>query len=266
MHAAIPDLDDLVHRHIQKIAVVRDQHEGERIIGQVLLQPVARFQIQVIGRLVEQQQVRLFEQQLGQRDAHLPAARKFFGAPVPFRVRKPKPREHRSNLRLDGISIARAKFAIQLMKTIGHLRVFRARGIELRHLVRQVFHLLLHFAQRSEHRHALGENAAAGKREPVLRQVAGADAARDAEAAVFERFECRARILSSVVLPVPLAPTRPARSFDVISQFRFSNRSLWPKRLPAPESWIIAFLASSFSCLVANVEGVWKKRVTEPRP
>jgi hypothetical protein len=26
----------------------------------------------------------------------------------------------------------------------------------------------------------------------------------------------------------------------VISQFRFSNSSLWPKRLPAPESWIIA--------------------------
>jgi len=32
---------------------------------------------------------------------------------------------------------------------------------------------------------------------------------------------------------------------------------LWPKRLPAPESWIIAetFLVSSFSFLVPNVEG-----------
>src|SRR5450631_111096 len=65
-----------------------------------------------------------------------------------------------------------------------------------------------------------------------------------------------ARVLSSVVLPVPLAPTSPARSFEVISQFRFSKSSLWPKRLPAPESWIIAetFLVSSFSFLVPNVE------------
>src|ERR1035438_4959992 len=75
-----------------------------------------------------------------------------------------------------------------------------------------------------------------------------------------------ARILSKVVLPVPLAPTKPARSFEVISQFRFSNSSLWPKRLPAPESWIIGkktFLVPSFSCLVPNVEQPLK---TEPRP
>ena len=48
-----------------------------------------------------------------------------------------------------------------------------------------------------------------------------------------------ARILSSVDLPVPLAPTMPARSLGVTSQSRFSKSSLGPKRLPAPESWII---------------------------
>src|SRR5580658_2630024 len=48
-----------------------------------------------------------------------------------------------------------------------------------------------------------------------------------------------ASTLSNVVLPLPFAPTRPARSWDVIIQLRSSNSSLGPKRLPAPESWII---------------------------
>ena len=191
MNAAVPDLDDFVDRDVQEIAVVRDQHVGERIVGQVLLQPVARFQIQVIGGLVQQQQVRLFEQQLGQRDAHLPAARKFLGALVPLLVRKPEAGQHRPHLRFDGVAVAGAELAIELMEAVGHLRILRPRGIQFAHLVRQLFHLHFHLLQRSENRHAFGEDAAAGKREAVLRQVAGADAARDAERAVVERLHAR---------------------------------------------------------------------------
>ncbi len=138
---------------------MRDQHEGERIIGQILLQPVAGFQIQVIGRLVQQQQVRLFEQQFGQRDAHLPAAGEFLGAALPIGMREPEPGQHRSHLRLDGVAVARAKLAVQLMKTVGHLRVFGAGRIELRHLVRQLLHLLFHVCSDGEDRHAFGEHA-----------------------------------------------------------------------------------------------------------
>src|SRR5260370_32746077 len=41
---------------------------------------------------------------------------------------------------------------------------------------------------------------------------------------------------SRVDLPVPLAPTRPARSLGVMSQSSPSNSSLCPNRLPAPAS------------------------------
>ncbi len=47
------------------------------------------------------------------------------------------------------------------------------------------------------------------------------------------------RILRRVDLPVPLPPTRPARSWGVMSQETFSKSSLGPKRLPARLSVII---------------------------
>src|ERR1700731_67374 len=49
----------------------------------------------------------------------------------------------------------------------------------------------------------------------------------------------------SVDLPVPFPPTRPTRSLGVISQSAFSKRSLWPKRFPAPDNWIMGLDLSS---------------------
>ncbi len=60
--ALVPDLGDLVDRDVEKVAVVRDQQEGVRIVLQIFFEPVARFEIKVIGRLVEQQQVGLLQQ------------------------------------------------------------------------------------------------------------------------------------------------------------------------------------------------------------
>src|SRR6266581_2658866 len=61
-----------------------------------------------------------------------------------------------------------------------------------------------------------------------------------------------ARIFISVDLPVPLPPTKPIWSLDVISQSTFSKRSLWPKRFPAPESWIMGLELSSH-----KTSGAW---------
>ena len=59
---------------------MRDQHERVRIVREIFLEPVASLEIEMVCRLVQQQQIRLLEQQLGQRDAHLPAARELLGA------------------------------------------------------------------------------------------------------------------------------------------------------------------------------------------
>ena len=65
---------------IEEVAVVRDENDRVGIGAEIFLEPVAGFEIEVIGRLVEQQQVRASEQELGQRDTHLPAAGERFAA------------------------------------------------------------------------------------------------------------------------------------------------------------------------------------------
>ena len=63
--ALVPDLDDLVDGDVEKIAVVRDQYESVGIVAQIFFQPVAGFEIEMVGRLVEQQQIGLLQQKLG---------------------------------------------------------------------------------------------------------------------------------------------------------------------------------------------------------
>jgi hypothetical protein len=53
---------------------VRDDDDGVGICREIFLEPVARLEIQVVGRFVQQQQVRTAEEQLRQRDPHLPPA------------------------------------------------------------------------------------------------------------------------------------------------------------------------------------------------
>ena len=76
---------DARHDGVEEEAVVRDEDDRVRVGDEVLLEPVARVEIEVVGRLVEQQQVRLAEQQLRERDAHLPAAGERLGRPLEVR-------------------------------------------------------------------------------------------------------------------------------------------------------------------------------------
>ena len=59
---------------VEQLAVVADHQGGVRILLQPRLEPERAFQVEVIGGLVEQQQVGLGEQRRGQGHAHAPAA------------------------------------------------------------------------------------------------------------------------------------------------------------------------------------------------
>ena len=59
---------------VEEVAVVRHQHDAAGIVLEVALQPGHRLRVQMVGRLVQQQDVGLGQQQLGQRHAPLLAA------------------------------------------------------------------------------------------------------------------------------------------------------------------------------------------------
>src|SRR5579864_5380025 len=73
----VPDFGDLVDGDVEKIAVVRDQHERVRIVLQIFFEPVAGFEIEMVGRLIEQQQVGLLQKKFREGEAHLPSAGEF---------------------------------------------------------------------------------------------------------------------------------------------------------------------------------------------
>ena len=52
--SAMRDLHDRANELIQKFAIVRDHQDRARIISQIFLEPDERFEIEMIGRLIEQ--------------------------------------------------------------------------------------------------------------------------------------------------------------------------------------------------------------------
>src|SRR4051812_274245 len=62
MDLLVPNLSDLLDRHIKEVTVMRDEYVSVGIAVQVIFQPVARLQVKMVGGLVEQQEVRLLEQ------------------------------------------------------------------------------------------------------------------------------------------------------------------------------------------------------------
>ena len=74
-------MHDLVDHGIEQRAVVRDDHHRAGPGREVAFQPERRLQVQVVGGLVEQKQIRCREQRRRQGDAHAPAAGKFRARP-----------------------------------------------------------------------------------------------------------------------------------------------------------------------------------------
>ena len=75
--AAIGQLDDAGGDDIEEIAVVRDENHRTRKIMEEIFEPKNGFGIEMIGRFVEKQEVRLRGQSTAQRHASFLSARKW---------------------------------------------------------------------------------------------------------------------------------------------------------------------------------------------
>ncbi len=96
------------HR-IQKIAVVRDDQHRARIIPQVPFQPFGPFQIEMVGRLVQNQQVRLPHQFPGQSDPGLLPAGKLRRRAIKFLLGKSQSQGNLANPAVHRISVGMFK-------------------------------------------------------------------------------------------------------------------------------------------------------------
>jgi hypothetical protein len=75
------------------------------------------------------------------------------------------------------------------VEAVRHLGVFGAGGVELGHAMGELFLLDFEVAQIGKDGHAFGEDAAAGKRQAVLRQVAEGDALLHGDGAGVETLD-----------------------------------------------------------------------------
>ena len=95
----------MVDHIVQQVAFMADHDHHRRIALQEVFQPQRRFQIQVVRRFVEQQQVRLRKQQRRQRHAHFPAARKTVERTALHFFVKAKTHQYARRARRGGIGI-----------------------------------------------------------------------------------------------------------------------------------------------------------------
>jgi len=111
-----PDLGDPLDRGVEEVPIVGDEDHRARIVLEVFLQPVPRGQVEMVGRLVHEEEVRPGQQQLGQRDAHLPAARELLCPARLVGQREAEALEHVGHARVDLVPA-------EVLEAIGDLRV-----------------------------------------------------------------------------------------------------------------------------------------------
>ena len=68
------EMQDRADRAVQQVAVVADDEHGVRIAGEEVLEPDRAFEVEIVGRLVQQQDVGAREEHARERHAHPPAA------------------------------------------------------------------------------------------------------------------------------------------------------------------------------------------------
>jgi len=117
-----------------------DQNGRPRIVLQIAFEPLDCLQIQMVGGFVQQQDVRLAQQQPRERDARLLAAGERADRPRQILIAEAEAREHGLHLGFPVVAVLFLKLRLQIRIAAEHGR----RGIRL-HAVLELIHLLLQF-------------------------------------------------------------------------------------------------------------------------
>ena len=98
----ILEVQNAADRAVQKLPVVADDQHGVRVFDKVGFEPERAFQVEIVGRLVQEQQVGFTEQHGGQSHAHPPAAGKGRAGHLLFFMGKPQTTQDGGGTRFGG--------------------------------------------------------------------------------------------------------------------------------------------------------------------
>ena len=124
----------------------------------------------MVGRFVQQQQVRLLQKQLGQRQPHLPAAGERLRRTLEVLALEPQALQHRRRLQLDRVSVAEAELILKVAVASKHRFVVGLGHRGIAQPILELVHLGLHVEQTAERAARLLEDRVARVGQAVLRE------------------------------------------------------------------------------------------------
>ena len=103
----------VIDHGVEEIAVMGDQQQRAGIALEPLLQPEDGVEVEVVGRLVEQQQLGRAHQRLGQIQAHAPATGEVADAPVHLLAGETQAGQQLARTRIGAVALGIVQFVVQ---------------------------------------------------------------------------------------------------------------------------------------------------------
>ena len=178
------ELRDRRHHPVQEVPVVRRDHDRPLVARQELLEPPERLEIQVVGRLVQQEQRGAQQQQTGEGGAHPPATRELSERARDLLPLEAEPAEDDPRLGFQPVAPAGLESVLELAvpRRERLRRVGRQRGAQLPEFALDRPHVV-------EPPERLREHGAGRGATDFLREVADRDAAVAAHVAAVRLLE-----------------------------------------------------------------------------
>ena len=170
---------------IEEDAVVRDDDQTAAEVLEVILQPLHRRQIEVVGRLVEEEQRRIGQEERRERGPHPPSARELGERAVLLRDGEAEAGEHAARLRLERVLVVELQVMLQLARAIEQPLHLRIGGIDRGDVAVEPVQLLAHLEEVAVRFERAIEHRALELLRSLLRQIAESGPLRqDARAAL----------------------------------------------------------------------------------
>ncbi len=127
----VVDVGDVGADGVEEVPVVRDDDQCPVIAHQKLAHPVNGFEVEMVGRLVEQERLGMSEERLRQQHAHLLAALQLAHRPLVKLVGDVEPLQQNRRIALRGVAVLVADDALELAEA--HAVLVGHRGLRIKH-------------------------------------------------------------------------------------------------------------------------------------